>query len=32
LLHGDGQVDNFIVDDKKAWKGRIEKMLQHLAS
>lgn len=31
LLMRDGQVENFIVDDKKAWKLRIENMLSQVA-
>ena len=31
LLLGDGQVENFVVDDKKIWKTRIEKMISQLA-
>jgi hypothetical protein len=31
LLLSDGQVENFIVDDKKMWKSRIEKVLVQVA-
>jgi hypothetical protein len=31
LLLGDGQVENFVVDDKKNWKNRIEKIISQMA-
>ncbi len=29
ILLSDGQMENFVVDDKKAWKSRVEKMISH---